>query len=238
MCTGGRYPSAALRAEIRALRDNGVYGSSMVPYLQVLRAIFDTTEDHMDDVDEEPEEFSESDESSSSDEDEDVDDDDDDDDDESEEDESDEEEESEEVEEVEVADAKMKMKGRGGGGGRGVEPVGEPSLAPPLKGGKLVKSTKPTKGASGGKPKGSSRGGGGDGDGPSQYQLEMRKRYNAFTRFLGGYFASERKEEASIAELLSHPEATRFGDDEVVSFLDMMTRENKVMLHEGKVFII
>lgn len=189
----------------------------------------------MDDVDEEPEEFSESDDSSSADEDDDEDDDDDDED--SDDEDSDDEEESEEVEETEVVDAKKTMKGCGGGG-RGVEPVGEPSLAPPLKGEKLDKCAKPAKGASGGKPKGTSRGGGGEGDGPSQYQLEMRKRYNAFTRFLGGYFASERKEEASIAELLSHPEATKFGDDEVVSFLDMMTRENKVMLHEGKVFII
>ena len=47
----------------------------------------------------------------------------------------------------------------------------------------------------------------GDGDGPSQYQVEMRKRYNEFTRFLGGYFRRERKEAVSVVELLKDPEA-------------------------------
>ena len=230
---------AALRAEIRALRDNGVYGSSMVPYLQVLRAIFDTTEDYVDQVDEEPEEFSESDDNSSSDEE---------DSDESEdESESESESELEEEEEEEAVDANKKARARGGGGGgvgeggagggggggshgRGASEVPMPAAA----------AARVKKGMSSGKPKGSSRGGagGGGGDGPSQYQIEMRKRYNAFTRFLGGYFATERKEEASIGELLSHREAAQFSNDEVVSFLDMMTRENKVMLTDGMVFII
>ena len=53
--TNDATSQAALRAEIRLLRDEGVYGSSMVPYLTVLRAIFDTTEDYVDQVDEEPE---------------------------------------------------------------------------------------------------------------------------------------------------------------------------------------
>ena len=51
--TNDATSQAALRAEIRLLRDEGVYGSSMVPYLTVLRAIFDTTEDYVDQVDEE-----------------------------------------------------------------------------------------------------------------------------------------------------------------------------------------
>ena len=56
-------PVASLRSEIRALRDNGVYGSSMVPYLQVLRSIFDAAQDCAEDAEEAPAEFSESDDS-------------------------------------------------------------------------------------------------------------------------------------------------------------------------------
>jgi hypothetical protein len=65
-----------------------------------------------------------------------------------------------------------------------------------------AKPAKQPKGTS--KSKGASRGGG-DGGGPSEYQEKMRKRYKEFTRFLGGYFASERKEQASVMEILSHP---------------------------------
>ena len=206
-CAVVSCPVPALRAEIRALRDNGVYGSSMVPYLQVLRSIFDTTEDHVDDVEVEPEEFSESDSDDSDD---------------SEDESSSEEDESEEEEEDEAPVAKAAA--------RRETPRAAVAPAP---------EAKPRKGGSGGKPKGASRGGErGPGEGPSEYQVKMRQRYNAFTRFLGGYFASERKEDASVAELLSHQDAAQFGDDEVVSFIDMMTRENKIMLDEGRVYII
>jgi hypothetical protein len=37
---------------------------------------------------------------------------------------------------------------------------------------------------------------------------------------------------------VSHPDASSFADAEVVAFLDMLQRENKVMLHEGTVMII
>jgi hypothetical protein len=38
---------------MRALRDDGVYGSSMIPYLQLLRDVFDETDQYKDDLDEE-----------------------------------------------------------------------------------------------------------------------------------------------------------------------------------------
>ena len=38
---------------MREMRDNGVYGSSMVPYLQLMREIFDTCGEYVDDLDEE-----------------------------------------------------------------------------------------------------------------------------------------------------------------------------------------
>ena len=41
-----------------------------------------------------------------------------------------------------------------------------------------------------------------------------------------------------MASLVSHPDAAAFADAEVVAFLDMLQRENKVMLHEGTVMII
>ena len=66
----------------------------------------------------------------------------------------------------------------------------------------------------------------------------MRAKYKLFSRFLGSYFAKERVESASVASLASHPDAGSFADAEVVAFLDMLQRENKVMLHEGTVMII
>ena len=38
---------------MRELRDNGVYGSSMTPYLLLLRDVFDETDAYVDDLDEE-----------------------------------------------------------------------------------------------------------------------------------------------------------------------------------------
>ena len=46
-------PAAALREKMRELRDNGVYGSSMTPYLLLLRDVFDETDAYVDDLDEE-----------------------------------------------------------------------------------------------------------------------------------------------------------------------------------------
>jgi hypothetical protein len=46
-------PASALREKMRALRDDGVYGSSMIPYLQLLRDVFDETDQYKDDLDEE-----------------------------------------------------------------------------------------------------------------------------------------------------------------------------------------
>ena len=54
---------ASHRAEMRALRDNGVYGSSMAPYLDELRRVYDATEARKAEAEEAPAEFSESDES-------------------------------------------------------------------------------------------------------------------------------------------------------------------------------
>ena len=73
---------------------------------------------------------------------------------------------------------------------------------------------------------------------PSAYQVEMRAKYKLFSRFLGSYFAKERTESASAASLAGHPDAAAFGDTEVVASLQMLQRENKVMLHEGTVMII
>ena len=46
-------PADPLRKKMREMRDNGVYGSSMVPYLQLMREIFDTCGEYVDDLDEE-----------------------------------------------------------------------------------------------------------------------------------------------------------------------------------------
>ena len=114
---------------------------------------------------------------------------------------------------------------------RKVEAVGAPSAARRTQTQtQTQQSAKPRKGHSGGGPKEQGE--------PSAYQMEMRKRYNQFARFLGSYFASERVEQASVSALLRHDGAAEFKDEEVVAFLDMMTRENKVMLSDGTVWII
>ena len=214
-------PVAKLRAEIRALRDNGVYGSSMVPYLQILRTIFDTAEDYVDEVETEPVElFSESDDESDEESDE-----------ESDDDESDDEESDEESDDESDESDDDRGSDEEGEGARKVEAVGAPSAARRTQTQtQTQQSAKPRKGHSGGGPKEQGE--------PSAYQMEMRKRYNQFARFLGSYFASERVEQASVSALLRHDGAAEFKDEEVVAFLDMMTRENKVMLSDGTVWII
>jgi hypothetical protein len=66
----------------------------------------------------------------------------------------------------------------------------------------------------------------------------MREKYKSFSRFLGTYFAKEHLESAAVSTLVKHPDAAAFNDSEIVAFLDMLQRENKVMLHEGVVMII
>lgn len=46
-------PAGDLREKMRALRHNGVLGNSMVPYLQLLRDLFDETDQYKDNLDEE-----------------------------------------------------------------------------------------------------------------------------------------------------------------------------------------
>lgn len=46
-------PAEGIRLKLRDMRENGVYGSSMVPYLQIMREIFDTADEYVDDLDEE-----------------------------------------------------------------------------------------------------------------------------------------------------------------------------------------
>ena len=214
-------PVAKLRAEIRALRDNGVYGSSMVPYLQILRTIFDTAEDYVDEVEAEPVElFSESDEESDETSDEESEDDTDD-------------ETSDETSDAddESDDDRGSDEDEEGEGAEKVEAIGAPSAARRTQTQAQTRhAAKPRKGHGGGGPKEQGE--------PSAYQVEMRKRYNQFARFLGSYFASERVEQASVSALLRHDGAADFKDEEVVAFLDMMTRENKVMLSDGTVWII
>ena len=211
-------PVAKLRAEIRALRDNGVYGSSMVPYLQILRTIFDTAENHVDEVEAEPVElFSESDDESDDESDESDDD-------------SDDETSDETSDADDDSDDDLGSDEDEEGAGK-VEAIGAPSAARQTQTQtQTQQAAKPRKGHSGGGPKEQGE--------PSAYQVEMRKRYNQFARFLGSYFASERVEQASVSALLRHDGAAEFKDEEVVAFLDMMTRENKVMLSDGTVWII
>ena len=88
-------PADPLRKKMREMRDNGVYGSSMVPYLQLMREIFDTCGEYVDDLDEEmdPNDFW---------------------DDESEEDDDDEDEEDEEEDDMDE-DEEIPVVSRGGG---------------------------------------------------------------------------------------------------------------------------
>jgi hypothetical protein len=202
---------------MRALRDNGVYGSSMVPYLQVLRSVFDSAQECADDAEEAPAEFSESDDVSS------------DDVSSSEEASSEEDTEEDSTQSSEDTDGDKKRKRAR------VEGLEPKSKETPKKRSSDERATanakQNSKGASGSEraqtvlP-------------PSAYQIEMRAKYKLFSRFLGAYFAKERIESASVASLVSHPDASSFADAEVVAFLDMLQRENKVMLHEGTVMII
>ena len=232
-CAVVSCPVASIRSEIRALRDNGVYGSSMVPYLQLLRSIFDAAQDCAEDAEEAPAEFSESDDSDDSDSD----------------DSDSEEEDSEEEDSLtddpstqsseEAPPTKRRAFAEGGDAHppRSVAPSNEPDVVPsgfrvanaedaddatlrPAE--KPAERKKHLKGASA----------------PSAYQTEMRAKYKLFSRFLGSYFAKERTESASAASLAAHPDAAAFSDTEVVAFLQMLQRENKVMLHEGTVMII
>lgn len=216
-CAVVSCPVASLRQEMRALRDNGVYGSSMVPYLQVLRSVFDSAQDCADDAEEAPAEFSESDDVSS------------DDVSSSEEASSEEDTEEDSTQSSEDTDgAKKRKRARV----EGLEPKSKETPKSRSSDERATANAKQnSKGASGSErvqtvlP-------------PSAYQIEMRAKYKLFSRFLGAYFAKERIESASVASLVSHPDASSFADAEVVAFLDMLQRENKVMLHEGTVMII
>ena len=207
-CAVVSCPVAHLRAEIRNLRENGVYGSSMVPYLQVLRQIFDTAENHADDAETEPIEFSESDDSSE-----------DDSEDDSEESEDSGEETAEETAAVAVEGVRRSEEDEDD---KDEEDDDEDDRRRAREE-KAAERKRGVKGASGE---------------PSKYQVEMRGKYKVFSRFLGTYFAEERVEQAAVADLLARPDAEQFTDAEVVAFLNMLERENKVMLHEGTVVII
>jgi hypothetical protein len=230
-CAVVSCPVASLRQEMRALRDNGVYGSSMVPYLQVLRSVFDSAQECADDAEEAPAEFSESDDvSSSSSED-------------SEEASSEEDTEEDSTQSSEDTDGDKKRKRAR------VEGLEPKSKETPKKRSSDERATMNLSAASpenatarSGKKQNSKGASGSERVQtvlpPSAYQIEMRAKYKLFSRFLGAYFAKERLESASVASLVSHPDAVAFADAEIVAFLDMLQRENKVMLHEGTVMII
>lgn len=206
-CAVVSCPVAHLRAEIRDLRENGVYGSSMVPYLQVLRQIFDTAENHADDAETEPIEFSESDDSSEDDS----------------EDDSEESEDSGEETAEETAAVAVEGVRRSEEDEDDKDEDDDEYDRRRAREEKAAERKRGVKGASGE---------------PSKYQVEMRGKYKVFSRFLGTYFAEERVEQAAVADLLARPDAEQFTDAEVVAFLNMLERENKVMLHEGTVVII
>lgn len=224
-------PVKSLRAEIRALRDNGVYGSSMVPYLTVMTNIIDSADQCAEDAEEDPVEFSESDDDS-----------DDSDDDEStsgsdgsnsSEEESTQEEAREETHKNKRARVEgIEMAASNGDTKKKKTVTSDDDDARPVTTSK-PKHPKPPKYTEAGSKKhlkGSSA--------PSAYQLEMRVKYKEFSRFLGSLFAKEHLESAPVASLVNHPDAKSFADTEIVAFLDMLQRENKVMLHEGTVMII
>ena len=235
-------PIASHRAEMRALRDNGVYGSSMAPYLDELRRVYDATEARKAEAEEAPAEFSESDEESDEESDDDASDDSDDESKEDSESESD----TGEDQLVEVAEETRGGSTEGGDGfedtrvATGSERRGKHPARASAENAGEKKAT--ATGSGGGKQKPS----GGllrgveknSGNPPSAYQLEMRAKYKRFSRFLGEWFARERMEQATVAALLAHPDAAPFADEQVAAFLDMMQRENKIMLHEGTVMII
>ena len=207
-CAVVSCPVAHLRAEIRNLRENGVYGSSMVPYLQVLRQIFDTAENHADDAETEPIEFSESDDSSEDD---------------SEDDSEDSGEETAEEIAAVAVEGVRRSEEEDDDDDDDDDDGEEEDYRRRAREERAAERKRGVKGASGE---------------PSKYQVEMRGKYKVFSRFLGTYFAEERVEQAAVADLLARPDAEQFTDAEVVAFLNMLERENKVMLHEGTVVII
>jgi len=178
-------PANDLRAKLREMRDNGVYGSSMVPYLELMRDIFDTCGEYVDNLDEEinPDDFFH-------DEDEDED-----------HGLSEEDEEEEEEEDIPVVS-------RGGGAATTAAPrATEPA---------------PARGASRSAPR-------------HEEMAAIQKRFQLFQKFLGQYFAETRKEKEEILELLQQAaQEKEFDDeDEVMTFLDIMQRQNKIMIDQG-----
>ena len=244
-CAVVSCPVASLRSEIRALRDNGVYGSSMVPYLQVLRSIFDAAQDCAEDAEEAPAEFSESDDSDDSDSE----------DDDSEEEDSEEEDsltdDSRSTQSSEEAPPTKRRASVADGGDDGNDRPASRSVSlsnePNARRRDLADDRRKPDGVPTGVVANAE-------DADDELRPEKRNTSKVrprppctrwrcvpsvlFSRFLGSYFAKERTESASAASLAAHPDAAAFGDTEVVAFLQMLQRENKVMLHEGTVMII
>jgi len=214
-CAVVSCPVASLRQEMRALRDNGVYGSSMVPYLQVLRSVFDSAQECADDAEEAPAEFSESDDVSSS-----------------------SEEDSEEASSEEDTEEDSTQSSEDTDGDKKRKRARVEGLEPKSRRDERTTTAKETPKSRSSDERARTTGSGVQTAFPSAYQIEMRAKYKLFSRFLGAYFAKERLESASVASLVSHPDAAAFADADVVAFLDMLQRENKVMLHEGTVMII
>ena len=172
-------PANGLRAELRDMRDNGVYGSSMVPYLELMRGIFDRCGEYVDDLDEEidPDEFVHV---------------------------EGEDEEEEEEEDIPVVS-------RGGGAASTAAPrATEPAPA-----------------------RGASR------SAPSQEEMAaIQIRFQEFQILLGQHFARTRKEEEERSVLLRAAKEKDFDDEDVAKFLNIMQRQNKIMIDEGTVYII
>jgi len=190
-------PADPLRKKMREMRDNGVYGSSMVPYLQLMREIFDTCGEYVDDLDEEmdPNDFW---------------------DDESEEDDDEEDEEDEDdMDEDEDEDEEIPVVSRGGGR------VATTVAAPP---------------AADAAARGASR------SAPSNEEMaSLQLKFREFQLFLGQYFSTTRKEKEDILELLVEAKKENFDDEiEVIKFLDIMQRQNKIMIDndDNSVYII
>jgi hypothetical protein len=51
-------------------------------------------------------------------------------------------------------------------------------------------------------------------------------------------FEKELYETVSMKEIMAVTEMAAFPNDDVATFMNMMAKENKVMLHEGKVYLI
>ena len=232
-CAVVSCPVASLRQEIRALRDNGVYGSSMVPYLQVLRTIFDSAQDARTTPRRRRRVLRERRRPSSSSEED------------SEEASSEEDTSEDSMQSTEDTDGdKTRKRARVEGlrrDARTTRPLARPktTLFRRTNTRRRLRLSLDARWFKTSRPNPKEKGGSGvHAAFPSAYQIEMRAKYKLFSRFLGAYFAKERLESASVASLVSHPDAAAFADAEVVAFLDMLQRENKVMLHEGTVMII